>query len=417
MERRSLVSTQSSDSPRSLPERPNLRHLKDQAKDLLKAGEAKSITEAQFKLARSYGFASWPKLKAHVDSIEEFVRLKLAIDKNDVELVKSMMIRNPELHRAPLGYGQDGPLTWAAECRVPRVAPGPERLAMVRWMVENGSNIHRGGDAPLMRAALDEERIPMMELLISLGANVNAAWHGWYPIIFATCEAVNPEGMRWLLDHGADPNCGAPEDWKDPKHPHPGTALDYVIGSYGRLPERLSTCIEILLAAGGRTRYSAPPVLAVLRMRQDLLDQELQRDPQLVHRRFPELDCGTTASRAMTVKGGALLHLAAEYHNLEAAKLLLDRGADVNARADVDEAGVGGQTPIFHAASQYEDGGLEIVRLLLARGADLSMRAKIPGDYERPGEIVDATPLGYALQFPGGESMTIALLREHGAKE
>ena len=39
----------SQDTPRPLPERPNLRHLKDQAKDLLKAGGAKSITDAQFQ--------------------------------------------------------------------------------------------------------------------------------------------------------------------------------------------------------------------------------------------------------------------------------------------------------------------------------------------------------------------------------
>ena len=33
--------------------------------------------------------------------------------------------------------------------------------------------------------------------------------------------------------------------------------------------------------------------------------------------------------------------------------LLLDRGADVNARATVDDAGVGGQTAIFHAVTQF----------------------------------------------------------------
>ena len=55
-------------TPRPLPDRPNLRHLKDQAKDLLKTGAAVSITDAQFKIARLYGFASWPKLKAHIDS-------------------------------------------------------------------------------------------------------------------------------------------------------------------------------------------------------------------------------------------------------------------------------------------------------------------------------------------------------------
>ena len=83
------MSTHSEDAPRPLPERPNLRHLKDQAKDLLKAGEAESLTDAQFKIARLYGFASWPKLKEHVDSLEEIGQLKLAIDTNDLERVKS----------------------------------------------------------------------------------------------------------------------------------------------------------------------------------------------------------------------------------------------------------------------------------------------------------------------------------------
>src|SRR5690349_673815 len=96
--------TDFSEAPRQLPDRPNLRHLKDQAKDLLKAGAAASLTEAQFKIARAYGFANWPKLKAHVDSLEEIGQLKQAIDTNDLERVKAMMIRNSELHRAPLGY-------------------------------------------------------------------------------------------------------------------------------------------------------------------------------------------------------------------------------------------------------------------------------------------------------------------------
>src|SRR5690349_20082611 len=122
--------TDFSEASRPLPDRPNLRHLKDQAKDLLRAGAAASLTEAQFKIARTYGFASWPKLKAHVDSLEEIGQLKQAIDTNDFEQVKTMMTRNPELHRAPLGYRKNGPLTWVAECRVPWEPPGAQRLAM-----------------------------------------------------------------------------------------------------------------------------------------------------------------------------------------------------------------------------------------------------------------------------------------------
>src|SRR3954464_3948659 len=109
------MSTNPDAAARRLPERPNLRHLKDQARDLLKSGAAKSIAIAQLQIARLYGFASWPKLKAHVESFEEAGQLKQAIDTNDIARVQTMMTRNPALHRAPLGYGKDGPLTWVAE--------------------------------------------------------------------------------------------------------------------------------------------------------------------------------------------------------------------------------------------------------------------------------------------------------------
>jgi hypothetical protein len=128
------MSTHSRAGSRPLPERPNLRHLKDQAKDLLKSGAATSLADAQFRIARVYGFASWPKLKAHVESLEEIGQLKQAIDTNDLARVKTMMTRHPALHRAPLGYGKDGPLTWVAECRVPWEPPCPARLAMAEGL-------------------------------------------------------------------------------------------------------------------------------------------------------------------------------------------------------------------------------------------------------------------------------------------
>ena len=87
------------------------------------------------------------------------------------------MTRNPSLRRAPLGYGNNGPLTWVAECRVPRVTPGEVRLAMARWMIANGSDVHQGEDGPLMRAALDDTRLPMLELLVEHGADVTARWN------------------------------------------------------------------------------------------------------------------------------------------------------------------------------------------------------------------------------------------------
>jgi ankyrin repeat protein len=354
-------------------------------------------------------------LKQHVDSLEEIGQLKLAIDTNDLERVKSLMTRSPALHRAPLGYNQNGPLTWVAECRVPWEPPGSVRLAMAQWMIKNGSDIHQGGDGPLMRAALFGHRIPMMELLVAHGADVHAEWNGYFPILFAPCETVQPEAIKWLLEHGADPNC-ARADRK-----YPGTALDYVIGTYGRSAQ-LGECMDILVEAGGVTKYNVPPVLDLLRGRLDLLSEHLAADPTLVHRRFPELDFGSTGGRRLKLRGATLLHVAAEYGNVEAAKLLLERGTDANAQATVDEAGVGGQTPIFHAVTQFFDGGLPMTQFLVDRGADLSVCVKLPGHYERPDEFVECTPLRYALLFPGDEhktqrNKTVEFLRERGAVE
>jgi ankyrin repeat protein len=268
-----------------------------------------------------------------------------------------------------------------------------------------------------MRAALNGYRIPMMELLVSYGADVNARWHGHFPIIFAPCESLQPDALKWLVDHGANPNC-RDHGYQIGGHAYPGTALDYVISSYGRSPQHLSACIDILLEAGGVTKYDVPGVLSLLRGRLDALAALIDADPALVFRRFSELDCGQTGGRNLLLQGGTLLHVAAEYGNPAAVALLLDRGADIDARAAVDEAGVGGQTAIFHAVTQFDDQGLPVAQVLIERGADLAVRVKLPGDYERPGEIVECTALGYALLFGGPrQRRTVTLLRERGAVE
>jgi GNAT superfamily N-acetyltransferase len=52
-----------------LPTRPNLDQLRRQARELQRAGGAVTLAEAQLAVARRYGFASWPRLKQHVESV------------------------------------------------------------------------------------------------------------------------------------------------------------------------------------------------------------------------------------------------------------------------------------------------------------------------------------------------------------
>jgi ankyrin repeat protein len=391
-------------SPRQLPEQPDLRHLKDQAKDLFKAGQAASLAKAQLQVARQYGYASWPKLKAHVESLQTVGQLKQAIDANDFERVKQSMTQNPELHRAPLGYNKNGPLTWVAECRVPREAPGEARLAMARWMIENGSDVHQGGDGPLMRAALADMRIPMMELLVDHGADVNALWNGSYPIICAPCEALAPRALQWLLEHGANPLVTSREY---------GSPLNMLIGTYSRNAKGKNACLDVLADAG--LELPDTPAMAFHRGRIDLLEAHLDRDPSLLEHRFDEseifpAELGSKPGDGLhvtPVAGCTLLHLAIEYGDIDVARWLIDRGADVNAKAAIDADGFGGHTPLFHAVVTLAGPDDSTARLLLERGADPNARATIRkqlrdmGDPEKEKmrEFHDVTPIGYARQF------------------
>ena len=418
------MSTHSEEPARELPENPDLRHLKDQAKDLLKAGHAESLARAQFQIARQYGFASWPKLKAHVESLQLAGQLKLAIDANDLEEVKRLMTRHPELHRAPLGYGKNGPLTWVAECRVPRVPPSETRLAMARWMIENGSDVHQGGDGPLMRAALDDTRLRMTELLVAHGADVNALWGGTYPIIFAPLEAFAPRTLQWLLDHGADLHAAA-------KNCDPIEMLTCI---YSRRPKDKAACFEIVGAAG----FALPdtPVMALHRGRLDLLQEHLDRDPSLLERRFTYREiffnrdgAPGDAYPATPVSGGTLLHLALEFDDIDVARWLIERGADVNARAAIDAEGFEGHTPLFHTVVNLASGmGLDDdskARLLLDHGADPNARATFPEEAKFHGNApTDAlhgvTPVGYARRYPDRRCVNaaaIAAIIERGGTE
>jgi hypothetical protein len=57
---------------RDLPQRPNLDHLRKQARTVLRSMREHradaTLADALHAVAREYGFASWPKLKAHIEA-------------------------------------------------------------------------------------------------------------------------------------------------------------------------------------------------------------------------------------------------------------------------------------------------------------------------------------------------------------
>ena len=96
---------------RHVPVRPDLQHLKHQAKDLLRAikrGEPDALAEfakhhpeppdppaarladAQFALARSYGVASWPRLVLACRLID-------AIWLDDRQTIRDLIVKHPQL--------------------------------------------------------------------------------------------------------------------------------------------------------------------------------------------------------------------------------------------------------------------------------------------------------------------------------
>lgn len=67
---------------RKLPARPSLEFLKNEAKDRLddlrRTDPRAQLADAQFALAKEYDFASWPKLKEHVEALAAALQNPLA---------------------------------------------------------------------------------------------------------------------------------------------------------------------------------------------------------------------------------------------------------------------------------------------------------------------------------------------------
>jgi hypothetical protein len=389
---------------RHFPVRPNLRQLKRQAKNLLRAvrkGDADAVAElrrnhpespdpaaailadAQLALARSYGIASWPRLVLACELID-------AICRDDAGTVKKLVVKHPALlhEDARAVKGNWGPpMSYAANL-------GRDRI--IRMLRELGAgDVQFAFDRACLQGELETAR-----LLYSMGAR---------PVrgcVMGPCETQNPHGLSFVLELGAE-LCDETGDRLAPA----GMLLE----GYGRNTSGKHACLDIVARAG--IELPDTPPMAVHRGRIDLLERHLQADPRLLSRTFvheeiypPSLGCHADHSLALhatPLDGATLLHMCVDFDEGEVARWLLARGADVNARAAVDANGFGGHTALFGCVVtqpirlRKDDW---FARLLLDRGADPNVRASLRKqlrgvDDESLHEYRDVTPFGWGLRF------------------
>src|SRR5262245_17871415 len=180
---------------KSLPSRPNLEQLKNQAKDLLKnyktadaqaveriqanhpnysnAAETEiraaklSLSDAQLVIAREYGFASWRQLKEHVESLlletaDPVELFKRAFKTDDAVFLRKLLERFPEMK---------------AKVNDPVAA----------------------FDSPAIIHARSAE---MLDALLEAGADINARSR-WWAGGFGILDCAQPELATYAIKRGA----------------------------------------------------------------------------------------------------------------------------------------------------------------------------------------------------------------------
>ena len=343
----------------NLPDRPNLEHLKKQAKSLLQAARARepaalqrfrilpalatdlALHDAQSVIAREYGFKSWNELREHVEertlsfsaAVEEFVRcatgsapgramrllamhpgiahanLQAEIVLGDAAAASARLQKDPEAANRPGGIQNWEPLLYA--CHTCLNHDAPERAAGL---------------------------VEIARVLLAHGANPNAEYHwNWHPELPRTalwgalCATNHPPLAEVLLAGGANPTDGV---------------STHITAGGGNL-----AALE-LLHRFGLNVDGIPGGVPPLRYLMSWADKDSGARWLLEHGANPNLAWGE--------QNDAPLHIAAQRWDVSMVELLVKHGADIQQRrAD-------GRTP--HTLAELY-GNREIAEWLLAHGA------------------------------------------------
>ena len=231
-------------------------------------------------------------------------------------------------------------------------------LGLTSWarhLLARGEELNglSGGYSPLQAAACRVDRLEMMKLLLQNGADVNAeneagcsAFHYW---LLRGDKGI--EGVRMLLDHGADP--------RTPCSREHFSALHY-FATRGEDP----AVLDLLLAHGAdinavdpKERMQFPP-LHVLLLRREV--------PPALLEAFIRHNADTNSENAMSARP---LQIICTHGQVENLKILLRSEV-----LEVDDPDLHGTTAVHEAAFFGHD---KCVRVLLEHGADPDITDKL----------------------------------------
>lgn len=372
-----------------LPEGANIRQLRIQAKELLRSLPAGSqLAHAQLQIARQYGFESWPKLVAEVETPQLLQQFKNAIEAGDAAALERLLRTKTILRRfvnEPLFSFDSQPLIQvirhpnAAKLLPILVRYGADPNARSKWWA--------GGFS-----ALDFASGNTADLLVELGAKHDvwsAAAHGLIGVLSELLEkdptsvnapggdgqrplhvAANAETAKLLIERGADLEIRDTD--------HESTPIQYQIDN---LP-----VVKLLLEHGAKPDIFTAIVLDDV----SLLQQVLATDPSLANAHIGVPPFVTTKSNGGHIYAYKLggkkspMQVAAE-RNCEAVLEVLLQGANPLERL-VAAAWVGDEPRVKALMKQHPDldigpaasavteaaqaGRAKTVRLLLSAGFD-----------------------------------------------
>jgi ankyrin repeat protein len=259
-----------------------------------------------------------------------------AASHHDVALASASLARGAPVNGASDEPVDEDPLYAAADCR---------DWEMMRLLLAHGASVNGGGDgtdyAGALSLAAERNDFPLVRFLLAHGADVNAEVR-FGSALTKAAEAGNVEMARLLLAHKADPNIG---DYHN--------ELSTEVADKPRV-------LRLLLRAGANPNADA-------------------------------------------FDGRTLLGIAASNGDAGSVNAVLAAGGKINRPSEYK-----GTTALMDASAA---GQLPIVRLLLRRGANVNARVRHEyyNEFRWGGTAVDV-----AIQ--GGHAAVARLLRRHGGR-